>query len=428
MASPPRNVVLIVVDTLRADHLGAYGYARPTSPNLDRFMAESVTFDSARSQAACTFPSVNSLLTSRAAVRFLDQPAQDFGIPSSMVSLPEVLSRQGYDTAAISASAIVRATPSRFNPHGGFGRGFASFDEDCAWKSADCVNAKAFTFLGSSRAARPFFLYLHYIDPHGPYRAPPTQSRLFAGSAPAAWPAWVAGGDPNPLAAMLYAPGGKAAAVDRAQLAHLVDLYDDEIHYFDGQFAALLAELSGRGLDRSTIVIFAADHGEHFLEHGELKHCRSVFDVEVRTPLAMRIPDQSPRRVKRAVENLDIGPTVTALLGIDAAPLAFEGTSLLAPDAEAERGAFSAQGTQRSVVRGRLKLIHDLDTGHSMLFDLASDPGEMHDVARQRPEDFRALRQLLIGWVARVEGGGARKSVDAAKAAEQQLKSLGYLE
>ncbi|HZI63486.1 MAG TPA: sulfatase-like hydrolase/transferase, partial [Thermoanaerobaculia bacterium] len=196
---PPRNVVLVLVDTLRADHVGAYGYGRPTTPNFDAFAAQGILFERAWSQAACTFPSVNSLLTSRYPARFLGQPGGAMGIPPEQPALPEILGRAGYATAAVSASPIVRRTPTRFNPGGGFGRGFERFDESCLWRDASCVTARARAELGQLRP--PFFLYLHYMDPHGPYQPPAGAPRRFAGKC--AGPDFICRGDPNPIARML---------------------------------------------------------------------------------------------------------------------------------------------------------------------------------------------------------------------------------
>src|ERR671928_899211 len=122
-APRPRNLIFILVDTLRADRLGTYGYGRATSPHLDAFAREAVRFDGARSQSSCTFPSANSMLTSRWPSAFLGQPERALGIPETIPYLPEILRRHGFRTVAVSASAVVRKSPSRFNPTGGFGRG-----------------------------------------------------------------------------------------------------------------------------------------------------------------------------------------------------------------------------------------------------------------------------------------------------------------
>ena len=353
------NILLVLVDTLRADRLGTYGYGRPTSPEIDRFAAQSTLFESARSQASCTFPSANSLLTSRYATRFLGQADRALGIPLEMPVLPEILGRHGYSTAAVSASAIVRSNPSRYNRHGGFGRGFEVFEESCTWKSARCVNRQALAILDSRRLDRPFFLYLHFLDPHAPYRPPAGDALRFA-TAPRT-KRHLRRGDPNELAKHVY--GGHPERVDRDDLRVLSDLYDDEIRSFDGQFAALLDEIERRKLTGTTVVVLAADHGEAFLEHGDIKHCRSVFDVEARVPLVIRVPGRAPQRIARAVENISLAPTLLALAGISAEPYGLEGVDLFAEPAAsrpASSPAFSAQGRWRAATTERHKLIYDL--------------------------------------------------------------------
>jgi len=161
--SPPVNVIFIMVDTLRADHTSVHGYHRSTTPFLEQLAERSVVFERARAQAGCTFPSVNSILTSRYPFDFYRDGFTDMGIPEEIPSLAEILRGHGYATAAVSASPIVRATPCEFNPSAGFGRGFDVFDESCLWGSAKCVNQKPLEVLTTIEG--PFFLYLHYMDP-----------------------------------------------------------------------------------------------------------------------------------------------------------------------------------------------------------------------------------------------------------------------
>jgi arylsulfatase A-like enzyme len=426
----PKNVLFILVDTLRADHLGAYGYERPTSPGLDGFARSSVFFESARSQASCTFPSANSVLTSRYPQEFLGQPDGRMGIPEGMPSLAEILKEKGFATAAVTASPIVRETPTRFNPQGGFGRGFDRFVEECLWQGADCVNRKAreqLTALASG--GRPFFLYLHYIDPHGPYAPPPAYRRRFA--AGDFERAFVRNGDPNPIADHLY-KGAPDPEVTPAELGHLVDLYDDEIGYFDSQLGGLLEELRRQGRLEDTMVVLTADHGEAFLEHGHVKHCRTLFDEEIRIPLAMSIPGVAARRVAAPAQNLDLVPTILDYLGFGTEGRKLEGTSLRAriegPAAEAAAYQRAAMGTLRSVSDGRFKLVHDLATRRFQLYDLRADPGETRDTLAADRRDFHRLRLILSDWLAKTEGAALSESVRQAEEAERKLRSLGYLE
>jgi len=431
----PRNVIFVLVDTLRADHLSAYGYARDTSPNLDAFARGSVFFRDARSQAPCTFPSVNSILTSRYPTAFLGQPNQAMGIPERIPSLAEILRLRGYRTVAVSASAVVRNTPSQHNPSAGFGRGFEVFQEDCVWKAAACVNRQALPFLQRSGAGesgkdeRPLFLYIHYLDPHGPYNPPHGHPFRFAKGTPAK--AFIRNGNPNPIGDMLY-KGAPDPGVTPADLQHLIDLYDEEISYFDSQWVYLLEALEDGGWLDDSIIVFAADHGEEFLEHGHIKHCRTVFDTSIRVPLFFHLPGVAARAVEQPVQNLDIVPTLLDYLGLPATGLTLEGESLRSAIETGKVGdphQYGFSGPYRSVADGRYKLIQDLGGEAFWLFDLQKDPGEKHDVLATDRRDFHRLREALGGWLARTEGQGrADESLRKAREAEEKLRSLGYIE
>ncbi|HET9212380.1 MAG TPA: sulfatase [Thermoanaerobaculia bacterium] len=419
----PRNVIFILVDTLRADRLGAWGYSRPTSPNLDAFARGAVRFESSRSQAPCTYPSVNSLLTSRWPASFLGQPDQALGIPADIPSLAEILRARGYRTAAVSASPIVRKSPSRFNPKGGFDRGFDAFEEDCVWQPAECVNGKAAPYL--RREERPLFLYLHYIDPHGTYHPPTPWRHRFTTATPDK--EWVRRGDPNPIADWLY-KGAPNPGFTPADLQYLKDQYDGEIAYFDSQFAALLGSIRAAGLLDDSLVVFTADHGEEFLEHGDLKHCRNVFDTTVHVPLVLKIPGVEAKTVSRPVQSLDLVPTILDYLGVDARKYRFEGRSLRA-EIEGKDGPdelqYSLMGELRGVSDGRFKLVQDLGGKPPALFDLKADPGETRNVLAAERRAYARLRDALTAWLGRNEGEGA---ADAAREAQKRLRSLGYIE
>ena len=425
----PRNVIFILVDTLRADRLGTYGYGRPTSPNVDAFAEEAVKFEDARSQSSCTFPSANSILTSRWPAAFLGQPNQAMGIPEGIPSLAEILHTHGYRTVAVSASPVVRNTPSRFNPTAGYGRGFDVFQEDCVWKSAACVNRQAAPFL--KRGEQPLFLYIHYIDPHGPYGPPKTWHPKFATARPEK--EWVRFGDPNPIGNWIY-KGEEHPGFTPADLKHLQDLYDEEIAYFDSRFAELLESLRTSGLMEDSIIVFASDHGEEFLEHGHIKHCRTVFDNSIRVPLLLKIPGVDAKTVSAPVQNLDLVPTLLDYLGIVTGGYVFEGRSLrpVLEDEDSQEASplqYALQGTFRSASDGRYKLIQDLAAGTFSLYDLTADPGETSDVLRRERRAYFRLRDALTGWIAKAEGqGSGDESVRKAKEAEEKLRSLGYIE
>jgi arylsulfatase A-like enzyme len=425
----PPNVIIALVDTLRADHMGCYGYSRDTTPNIDRFASQAVLFERARSQASCTFPSVNSMLTSRHPAVFLFQPEGFMGIPEETVSLAEILRDHGYATAAFSASPIVRAHPSKENPDGGYGRGFAVFDESCLFREAECVNNRALRWLRKAR--RPFFLYLHYMDPHDPYRTPHDVPAVFADVHDG--PDFVREGNPNPIADMVYGDGPEVA-VSEGDIQHLLDLYDDEIRYFDDQFHGFLGALDDLGLTGSTMIVLASDHGEEFMEHGEhIKHCRVLFDTSTRVPLIARIPGvEGGRRISPAVQNIDVMPTILDYLGIVEPDLHSNGSSLrdlISSDDQGPRMAFSNQGKWRSIDDGRYKLLLDARNVEPQLFDLHADPLELSDLYHPEHAAALELEPLLIGWLTLTEGGvGDSRALAAGQETEERLRALGYLQ
>jgi len=421
----PPNVVLILADTTRADRLSLYGYARDTTPHLRELATSAVVFDAARSQASCTFPSVNSLLTSRYPFHFYDQPWGSWSIPETTTTLAEILRQNGYATYAVSASSVVRATPSKVNKVGGYAAGFEVFDESCEERDAACVGGRAVALTAAAR--QPYFAYLHYMDPHHPYRAPKGFRHHFA--KPIAGDDRLVRGDPARILTSLYKK--KEQRDWSREVAYLSDSYDDEIRYLDFELERLLAQLRAASDGRDTIVIFASDHGEDFLEHGDLMHCRTLYDTSIHVPLVMWLPGVAGGRVASPVQNLDIVPTLLDYLGIDAAPYGFEGRSLRANiEGDATTGpVYSAQSSLRAVVEGGDKLVYDLDSAQARLFDVTADRAENDDLATSRPDRARALEESLLARVAGTEGGGdTRRAARLSRKVQNRLRALGYLE
>ena len=252
----------------------------------------------------------------------------------------------------------MRRTPSPHNRVGKFESAFDRFDESCLQQPAACINRRAFGLIDESMG-RPFFLYLHYLDPHSPYRPPRERPIRFAeefrGNAA------IAAGNPNPLERWRYGQGPKPGDVGSA-VAHLIDRYDEEIAYFDQQFRELLDGLERRGLHEETLIVFASDHGEAFLEDGEVKHCHGIGETQTRTPLVLRIPGvEGGRRIRGAVQNLDVVPTVLDFLGVPVpaeVSQRFEGRSLRSDIEAAVRGT-AGDGLAFASWRSDARLTHD---------------------------------------------------------------------
>jgi arylsulfatase A-like enzyme len=422
---PHCNVVLIMIDTLRADHLGIYGYERDTSPNIDAFAEKSLLFENVRSQAACTFPSVNSILTSQFPSNFLGQSNGRIGIPEHIKSLAEIFKNKNYSTIAISASPIVRKTPSNNNKFGGFDRGFDFFNEECELKDASCINDKVFKLLNSTKS--PFFLYLHYMDPHDPYSPPKEFTKQFSENYNDK--EFIKEGNPDPIEKMLYGIGSNVN-LTKEDIKHLIDLYDDEIAYFDSQFKILLDKISEKDLMDKTIIIITADHGEEFMEHNSIKHCHTLFDTESKIPLIIRIPSMNKKVTGKAAA-LDIIPTILDYLDFSLSDYSFDGKSLrpvIESNRDINKNVFSAQFTLRSINDDRYKLIYDISLKNFLLYDLTEDKDETKNIMGTKTNVFEELKGKLFEWLYMTEGENLTKSVENAEEIKKQLKALGYIE
>jgi arylsulfatase len=420
------NVVVLMVDTLRADRLNFYGYGRSTAPRLAELARSGVVLRTVRSQAGCTYPSVSSILTSRWPQHFINrQDKYGMAIPDDTPALAELLARNGYATAAVSTSLVVRATPSKINKQGGFGRGFQSFDETCLERSAACVNERAEALLG--RLPEPFFLYLHYLDPHQPYRPPAWYPKRFALGSP--HQGWVRRGEPENLVRRLY-DGDTSHSFDASDVRFFSDLYDDEIGFLDERLAELMERFRGKGLLDHTIVVLLSDHGEELLDHGQWGHCRDIaYETVLDTPLVLWIPDGPTGERKSLAFNLDLVPTLLDLLRLPYDPKAFAGQSLrplLDSDRPVHDGiSLAMQGTSRVASDGRYKLWLDLAGGPPRLYDL-----RLGETTPAKDVDRRAvarLRTALFAWLEKEEGGLQNENLRRAREGTAQLKALGYL-
>jgi arylsulfatase A-like enzyme len=290
---PKRNVLLITVDALRADHVGAYGYQRPTTPNLDRLAARSSRFVWAVSPSPTTRRAVPALMSGRyaSALRWQNRTDVVRVELGKNPMLGELFAAGGYDT-----QAILCCTTLFDKPHGVVA-GMAKVDATAEAKSrkdkynADELARLATSFLATrALAGRPFFLWMHFIEPHNPYVVAPA-ARRFGSSA--------------------------------------IDKYDSEIEFVDQQLGKILAALDANGLTEDTIIAITADHGEEFKEHGAEFHGRSVYNEVMAVPLVIHDPGGPPQVIDTPVSVVDVAPTVLGLAGLTA-PAGMSGLSLAA--------------------------------------------------------------------------------------------------
>lgn len=424
---PPPNLLLIVVDTLRRDALGVYGAERDTSPALDAFAAGAVRFERAYAPAPWTLPSVASLLTGlHPGGHGVSSPRAS--LPAEAETLAERLSARGYATAGV-VSHVALGTRS------GFDQGHARYRDSEArghdYISTEGVTRQALELLDELAAGgAPFFLFVHYFDPHYDYErhpevgfAPPAASR-------------VDGSEP------VMELQRRLEELDAADVALLRALYHEEVRHTDAGIGRLLDRLAALGLAERTLVAVSADHGEEFMERGWLGHTRTLYDELVRVPLLIRAPGVRPAVVAEPVSLVSLTPTLLELLGIEVSGQRFHAPSL----AELVRGEAPAPGdavltqvdyvpiflpqtrTHKSaLVAGRHKLIRDEASGRLELYDLLDDPGEWRDLSSVQPELTSRLAAQLddrLRRTARGRLGSAPREVSPEEL--ELLRGLGY--
>jgi arylsulfatase A-like enzyme len=365
------NVVLISIDALRADHLGAYGYRRATSPSIDRLAARSLLFTDAYAQAPKTTDSVPSIMTgaypSNIPRDYTNAKRREDGgyeLSEDARPLAVLFKASGYATAAGTGFRLDQVA-----------RGFETFETGHPTQTA-------LRFLETTNV--PFFLWLHYAEPHIPYAR---HKEHDFGASP-------------------------------------VDRYDGEIAAADAQVGKVLRALEEHELTKTTIVIVTADHGEEFLEHGGTSHTRKLYRELLHVPLIVQVPGTQARRVKGPVELVDIVPTLAELTGIELADGAFDGESLLADERPKDAVAYAedlraktGEIAKRALFNGRYRLIDDRVNDRIELYDDKKDPREQRELALKRPDLVARLREALSVHALRRHTEPMKRLSDRADAA-----------
>jgi arylsulfatase A-like enzyme len=417
------NVVIITADTLRADHLASYGYFRVTSPAIDRLAGEGLVFERAYAPMATTLPSHASLMTS-------SYPARH-GIHSNLRFFHRpVATRDGFETAAqlfkklgYTTAAFTSATP--LSAASGIGAGFDHFegppDFDAEKRevevSARETGRRALTWLGGASA--PFFLWVHFFDPHDPYD-PPQRFREQYQTTPE-------------LRAALRERG---VAPDLQRVAErAVNLYDAEIRSMDAVIDLILRLLRKRGLYDDTAIVFAGDHGEGLFQHGAMRH-GIVWDEQLHVPLIIKFPagEGSPTgRTSVLASLVDVLPTLASGAGIPLPMQGFDGVDLLTADpkyvlSQREHREGYWDEPVYTLTGRRWKYHHD-SAGPDRLYDLQRDPHELHDVLAKHPKLAEKLRTELLRRVAEHQSRAALKiQPELPEGVREQLRDLGYVD
>jgi arylsulfatase A-like enzyme len=420
------DVVFITLDAWRADALGPRGERPSLTPNLDRFAENAYVFTYARSQASWTLPSFATIFTSQYPA--VHGAAANRPLGTSQRTLAEILASRGYDTRAVVANELCL-------PFTGVPRGFREYHY---WNMVGWLKALGYydtnlyfpafrkgreekrdshvtTVLTnatlerlSRRRGRPFFLWLHYLDPHAPYWPPPEYID----------------------AAKIRAMNDQAREMGQPSGARREN-YDGEVRYVDRELARILRVLGRRP---NTVVIISSDHGEEFFEHGGVDHGHTVYEELLRVPLMMKLPGEGSSRINMPVDTIDIAPTVLDYLGIEMPP-SMQGRSLLpaVTGLGCERPSFAGptqlKGSSKEAVyyRGK-KFIYDYKYRKAgAWYDLADDPGEHFP---RSPTDAEAVElwSLLAAW--RDANRGLRRDYRAAAedgAIRDAMKAMGYV-
>lgn len=427
------NVLLVVLDAGRADHFGAYGYGRPTTPNIDRLAREGVVFERVFTPAAYTLGAMASVWTSQYPDRHHAEVSFSARLPANRLTLAELLSAQGIHTAGFVSNTIAGG----FN---GFDRGFSEFHEvwrDQATSTADGIARTVPAWLAHPPAGR-FFAYVHFREPHCPYDPPPPFDTRFGPDGPIPHDRRGACG---PGTWVIDVNQGRRP-LSGAERDHLVRLYDGNLAFADDVLGGVRAALEKSGLLERTVVIVTADHGEALFEHGWIGHNVQLYDESVHVPLIVRFPagkgPPAGTRVKGLADLLDLAPTIADLFGVlgrGGSDRQFQGRSLLLAlgGGAGETAILSRTVWDRPRYARRdesYKFIYDTRTGDEELYDVGQDPAETKNLVAADPLRAAWSREALHHWIATVARGVQAGDQPAAPITREQcenLKAMGYL-
>jgi arylsulfatase A-like enzyme len=440
------NVLIVLIDALRADRLGCYGYSRNTSPNIDEIARAGWRFDAAFAQSNWTKPSVAALITGLYPRQTSVSPdtwshagAQGEVLVDSLspqhLTLAEFLGALGYETGAFGENHhLLRKL--------GFAQGYLTHE----WRepmltgsaftkftkkfrsgfTAEWISDHFVKWLGSTKGPK-FFAYLHHINVHWPYTSPPPFAGMFMKTRPTE--------DFNSTKFMVRAIEGIRGQSGRAPSAETLramsDAYDEGIRHVDSEIGRIMRVLKQRGLYDNTLIVITADHGEEFMEHGLLGHGKALYDESIRVPLVIKFPCPGsrcgPRTVTTQVELVDVFPTVVREVG-RTPPASMPGT-VLYEEASARKFVFSETAQSIALRTPERKWIYDKQHDSGKLFDLRTDARELNDIAGQQAETARDLtaRTLDFTVLYAPEDKYASSAVEADAKMLEGLKALGYV-
>ncbi|MBN2586144.1 MAG: sulfatase [Candidatus Fermentibacteraceae bacterium] len=419
--TPDLNVVLVIIDTLRADHIGYWGYDRGTTPCLDSLAAAGTAWMETQAQSSWTLPSVASILTGLTPREHGAGYAggELFGLSSSIRTLQGILHSRGWRSCGIFNVIFL-------NEDFGFHRGFDHFDcrgitENSSTRRAGETVDTAIQWLEGLAEDDKFLLVVHFYDPHIPYDPPPPYDVMFSdegGTGGAGYSGLV-------MDTILAVNRGEAS-LSLHGLRMMTDLYDGEVAYTDGQIGRLFNYLTETGLSDRSLVIVTADHGEEFLEHSGLEHGRTLYQEVLHVPLILSGPGVPAGAIRtEPCAQVDILPTVLSYLGLEI-PAGPSGIDLLGGSGAGSRDLPSSNlmwsAPAASVRRDDRKIIWKAEDGGTEFYDLSEDPMEQHSIGVSGSAMLQAVEYY---WS--TPPLADPPVVSFGDAEDNQLRDLGYL-
>ena len=445
------NILLISIDTLRADHLSCYGYRRATSPNIDSLANKGVLFENAFSLASWTLPGHMSIFTSLyPSFHKLEARRGSLRLDSEEQTLAEVLRDVGYRTASFVTHPYLAAK-------WGFDQGFDLYFRHegivrAATQTESAIGWLEWRVFHERRGLEPpgFFLFVHYMDPHEDYNAPQPFGSRYTGH-------YQGRLQPKDHFATIFK---KTDFASQADYEYVLALYDGEISYVDHEIGRLLESFDDLGLLDSTVIVLTSDHGEEFKDHNSMGHKTTVYAEQLHVPLIITYPEKiAPgQRVSSQASLVDIYPTLVGLVG-EETPAQAQGSDLLrfltragaydsshvnpapqpkSPPQFAELGPlgrpWEGPPPKRAIRTERYKLIVNYGQGSKELFDIRTDPAEQHNLYEAMRSDpgIRDLERRLTSFI---EAGAAynararsRNTIEVDRTIDEQLRALGYVE
>ncbi|MCK5256793.1 MAG: sulfatase, partial [Deltaproteobacteria bacterium] len=428
-AKAPHSIILISLDTLRADHLGIYGYHRNTSPFIDAFAKESIVFEHAVVQAPNTLPSHMSIMTSlypsfHGVTKLKNRLADEH------VTLAELLQEGGYRTAAFTDGAFM-------NAEFGFNQGFDIYNDNKR-RGIARILPKVKRWLDKNKS-NPFFLFIHCYDIHQPYDPPPPYNSIFHD--------FPYTGHLTPNGKTLLAAWMNRLKVNDEDLRHFIALYDGGIRYTDKKIGEFLSYLRESGLEDQSLIIITSDHGEEFKEHNSFLHWQLYYRPNLHVPLIIRIPNYPKKeiRVSKLVRSIDILPTILDIAELPFYPKA-QGRSLLplikrhknrlnlslwqifhlfAKDSSVSF-AETANTDQRSIITDGYQMICNSELSLMQLFNLKADPLAKINIAEDNDE---ITKRLLYQWneLYNTKQNYISSEINLDQHTREQLEALGYI-